>query len=150
MQLDRGQTSLFLMPSDGRLEDPSGGGIGLAGLEERLKAVPATRRVAIFDACYTDAGRGGVSTATRDQLRDYRGVAPAPVHAGVGRLDVRTFAAYHYQPATEDEQLGHGVYTHYLLKALEGHGDKDQDGGVDVVEAHLFAAELTTRRSGGA
>ena len=39
----------------------------------------------------------------------------------------------------EFEHLGHGLFTYYLLEALEGRGDRDRDGEVRWEEAHAYA-----------
>jgi hypothetical protein len=52
----------------------------------------------------------------------------------------------------EDPELQNGVYTHFLIDALtasRGRADLDQDGLVDVMEAHQHARDATMAWTGG-
>ena len=54
------------------------------------------------------------------------------------------------QVSQEDPALGHGIFTHYLLEALDGAADLDRDGAVTVREVHLYLQRKVHERSGGA
>jgi hypothetical protein len=115
-----------------------------------MDALPARHRVVVVDACYAGQGRSGLSQVTAEHLRNLRGPAPAPMARQISRYDAWLHAAHHDQPAMEDPGLENGVYTHFLIQALEGAGDLDGDGLVDVVEAHSWARDHTLDFTGGA
>jgi hypothetical protein len=53
------------------------------------------------------------------------------------------------QVSQEDPTLGHGIFTHYLLEALNGAADLDGDGAVTVREVHLYLQRKVHERSAG-
>jgi hypothetical protein len=149
MRLSGGETELFLLPADAELDRPQEAGLALSELERLLQSVRPRRRVLIIDACYNGEGRSALSSDTSDILRSMRGEAPQPTLLDLGRMDARLFAARPTDPAIESQKLGNGVYTHFLVQALEGEGDVDGDGLVDVHEAHEWARDRTLRYTDG-
>lgn len=85
--------------------------------------IAAKRKVVFIDACHTglvSRDLGGVSDAVSD------------LNGGEGML---TFAASHgNQAAYEDTQLQHGIFTYYIVKALRGQADRNEDGVVSTAE----------------
>lgn len=149
-------TRLWFLPSDATLATPADGGIEVAWLEKTLTELVPRRRVLIMDTCHngrSDGSRAALNATTRDRLASLRGDPPAPnAVAEVTESEARLFAAQYYQPAMEDKSLQNGVYTHYLLQALQsdrGTADLDRDGLVDVTEAHDYAQDRTIRHTGG-
>jgi hypothetical protein len=53
------------------------------------------------------------------------------------------------ETAREDEQLGHDVYTHFLVEALRLGADRNGDGAVTASEAHDYARRMTYQFTGG-
>src|SRR5215203_4413436 len=48
------------------------------------------------------------------------------------------------QQSLEDEQLGHGIFTHYLIKGLEGDADKEQVEGTGYNNGVVTISEMAT------
>ena len=57
---------------------------------------------------------------------------------GLGKL-VALQAAQANEYSYEDSNLGHGLFTYFLLEAFRGAGDEDGDGVVTVQEAFRYA-----------
>ncbi len=148
-------TELWFLPSDGRLADAEGTGIPIAWLEERVAEVEARRRVLVMDTCHNgrEGSRSGVDATTAAMLESMRGAPPAPRGTReVSESEARLYAAQYYQPAMEDPELENGVYTHFLIEAMEAgasEADLDGDGLVDVTEAHDWARDRTITYTGG-
>ena len=127
------QATAYLLFQDGELQRAAETGLALPELEARLQALPARQRVLIADACQSEdlpAGfrlKGGLGTE----------------HSPPTGADAWLYSATKGQASREDDALGHGVYTHFLLEAMGGAGDRDADGLVDTAEAHRWAAEQT-------
>lgn len=146
---------LWFLPSDGKLDDPEHTGISVANLESRIHDLTARRRVLILDTCHN--GRSGskslVTGPTQQLLSGFRGEPPAPRDVReISESEARLYAAQYWQPAMEDPELQNGVYTHYLLEALEAgksNADLNRDGLVDVAEAHEYARDRTIARTAG-
>jgi hypothetical protein len=141
-------SQLYLLTSEARLDRAWETGIPLASIEETLSQVRARRRIVIFDTCHSGQGRSALGAEARAVRDSIRGPLPAPVLAELhSRYEARLYSAHYNQPAIEDPILENGVYTHYLVQALEGPGDLDGDGVVDLMEAHTFARDRTMVRT---
>ena len=72
---------------------------------------------------------------------------------GMGSGEAHLFASTFGFPAFEDDDLGQGVYTHYLMQGLSwarSEADRDADGLVTAWEAHDFARLRAQQHTGGA
>jgi hypothetical protein len=52
------------------------------------------------------------------------------------------------EPSHEIDELGHGVFTYYLLEGLKGQADLDTDGVVDVSEIYKYLTNKVPARTG--
>lgn len=144
-------SQLYLLTSEARLDRAWETGIPLDRLEDQLAGVRAERRIVVFDTCHSGQGRSGLGPQTRAVRDSLRGPLPAPDLPELrSRFDARLYSAHYYQPAVEDPTLENGVYTHFLVEALEGAGDLDGDRVVDLMEAHTFARDHTMVRTNNA
>jgi len=111
--------------------------LSLTKLRERIMAMPATLRVVILDACQSGA------------FSKVKGVAPAADFSfnSVKRLNAAGVAVMASSAASElsqeSPQLGGSYFTHHLLVALRGAGDKNRDGRVSLNEAYSYAYNST-------
>lgn len=155
LELGADGSELYLLPSEGWLAQASETGIPLNHVYEAVAALPPRRKVTVLDACHAGNGgagggvRSALSPETQRQLRGLRGPTPAPAAVDVSRFEARLHAAHFDQPAAEDDNLENGVYTHFLVEALQGSGDADGDGLVEILEAHGFARDRTLEHTGG-
>lgn len=149
LDLATGGTEHHLLTSGSSLDRPAATGIPRAQLQARLGELPARRRVIVLDACFSGGGRSQLAPDTQDALRKLRGPAPPPPAPRFSRYEAWLFAAVHHQAAQEDPRLENGVYTHFLVRGLEGEADLDGDGLVDVLEAHQWALDGTLAHTGG-
>ncbi len=146
------ETALYLLPSDADLDQVTQTGVALADLETALQTLGTERRVVVLDTCYSGLGRSQHSAETAKTLGATRGLPPtADVVSLSSRYEARLYAAAHHEPAREDDALGNGVYTHFLVDGLRsGAADLDGDGRVELLEAHWWAQEQTVRHTGQA
>ena len=149
----RDGTKLWFLPSDSSLTSASQSGIDIAWLEDRVAAVAARRRVLMMDTCHNGREKSSLAPETANLLAGLRGDPPPPrSFREVSESEARLYAAQYYQPAMEDPDLQNGVYTHYVLEALDSGAEKadlDGDGLVDVTEAHDWARDKTIAHTGG-
>lgn len=119
----------YLVPVDGDPLDLPETGLSLGGLYRDLGRLPARHVVVILDACFTGEGKRSIIGA---------GVRPLIAHvregsvAASGRLIVMT-AAKADQESGVFESKGHGLFTYFLLKGLNG-------GAVE--QGHITLASL--------
>ncbi len=107
--------------------------ISFAEIRGRLERSAADIRVAFVDSCKA----GGLTEA--------KGISPGPSFDLVvtDRLDVAGAAfvtsASASESAQESAELESSYFTHYLISALRGAGDADDDGRVTLSEAYQYA-----------
>ena len=146
-------TQLWFLPSDSDLSNARNSGIDVAWLENQVAQVSARRRVLMMDTCHNGRDKSGLAPGTAKLLAGLRGDPPPPrTFKEVSESEARLYAAQYYQPAMEDSDLQNGVYTHYMLEALQAgaeQADLDRDGLVDVTEAHDWARDKTIAHTGG-
>ena len=135
----------YLIARDTRLDLVADTGISVDRLVESMAAMPSRRQVLILAACHSGRGKSLLPRDVADKLAREKA---APALEEVSEAAIVLAAAAFGETAREDDRLGHDVYTHYLLEALE-RGDRDGDGAVTVSEAHDYARERTYAFTGG-
>lgn len=122
----------YLLPWDTNKDNLFASAISTNKFSELLKTVAAKRQVIFLDACHSG---GVVSKGARDI-----GVDPyAHLAQGEGRLMIA--AAKANQLSYEVPELGHGIFTHHLLEALQGAADYNGDGQVTALEVFRYLQE---------
>ena len=147
-----GKPRLYLLPTDadpGNLEHTA---LDLEGLREFLSSLPAERKALIVDACFNGRGKSAVDPSVVAHMEQMvTEVAQSSVR-GLASGEAHLFASTLGRPAFEDAELGHGVYTHYLLQAMtwaRNTADLDKDGLLTAWEAHDFARHRTREHTSG-
>ncbi len=149
---DRG-SSLYLCPRDANPARLGTSAVSVDTLQRILGKLPCRRRVMILDSCHNGEAKSFLAMDTREEIARRRSPLDPRVYTRVGEAEAHLFAAAFHQPALEDPELGHGVYTHFLLESLSrraGAADLDGDGVITVVEAHQYARDHTISYTGGA
>ena len=137
-----------LLPVDVAPHAAQAEGYPIELLYEKLGQLQAVKSVQVFlDTCFSGSSHGGPL------------VTGSPVYVVAGlpggvaeRMTVLT-AVTKTQIATWDKEARHSLFTHHLLDALYGRGDRDKDGKVTAAEAKSYldrhmtsAAWITNRR----
>ena len=129
------QPGVYLLPVDAHPNRPERDGYSVETLYEVLGALPA-RSVSVFlDACFTGVGGDGVPVVRGSP------VAATSLPENVGENTVVFTAAEADQIAFWDDDAEHGMFTHHVLDALYGGGDRDRDGAVTVREVERYLQE---------
>jgi len=114
----------------------------IANVFARLQA---ERVIFIADACYSGASGGrtvlsGRRATISDSFLDRLGAS------GRGRVIMSASSAN--EPSQERSDLGHGVFTYYLLEGLRGPADANRDGAVTFDEAYDYVARMVPEATG--
>lgn len=110
-------------------------------LQSKLTKVQALKQVIIMDAC--QSGAGAAVLAVRGGIEE-RAIAQLSRSAGVHVLASSGSDQY----AIEFDELGHGLFTYVLLKAMEGEADgSPKDGQITVYEIKSFLDALVPEYS---
>lgn len=151
-------TEKYLLFQDTRKDNLYGTALPMSEMARILGRLPAGKVLVLMDTCYSGAAPyRGAAVDTRALLRSLQpgagGAGAAPVSddylerlAGTEGIVVMT-AARAGEVAMESPRLEHGVFTYYLIRALTGEADANQDGLTTVHEAYGFLSENVTREA---
>lgn len=121
---DESSGKAYIVPVDG---DAKGSSLSYS-LEDIYKSLSQTKAVSItyfLDACFSGAGRDG------EMLVAARGTARAPKKEVIGGNTIVFSATSNDETAMAYDDKGHGLFTYYLLKAL-------QDSKGDITYGNLY------------
>ena len=126
----------FLVPHDAEADDLRSTAISMDSIQQYLSWLDAKQVICFFDTCYS--GAAGGRTFERDLFRTRAIFSDEHLDrlAGEGRV-VMTACATN-EVSLESSEKGHGLFTYYLVRGLQGEADRDQDGRVSVDELYDY------------
>ena len=129
------QTGLtYLVPSDADPKNLEATSLPMAELLGGLNEIKCRHKVLIIDACHAGATEGLTNGlrygVTRDDLEN------EALQAGVYTL----VSCQGHEESIEGGKTGHGLYTYWLVRGLEGLADDNEDGSVSADEVNQFAS----------
>lgn len=144
--------NLFLLPFDVTYDDIATTGFPMWDIETALKRfIKAKKVVVIADACHS----GGVGQSFDIARRGDRGIQINPISSGLQNLSqvgdgIAVISASDDKQFSQEGQQwggGHGVFTYYLLKGLNGDADYNKDGRVTLGELIPYLSEKVRRET---
>jgi uncharacterized caspase-like protein len=144
--------NLFLLPFDADYNNVSATGFPMWDIETALKRfIKAKKVVVIADACHS----GGVGQSFDIARRDNRGIQINPISSGLQNLSqvgdgIAVISASDDKQFSQEGQQwgdGHGVFTYYLLRGLNGDADYNKDGHVTLGELIPYVSEKVRRET---
>ena len=135
----------YLLPCDARLDDLYSSAIAMKEIHTIFQRIRAERLIFIADTCYSGAsgGRSMLASKTRAALSER---FFERISQGRGRVILSACSAN--EVSKEDDGLGHGLFSYYLLKGLEGEADQDADGIITVSEVFGYLSRKVPEASG--
>ncbi|HEX7242592.1 MAG TPA: caspase family protein, partial [Longimicrobiaceae bacterium] len=138
---------LYLLAHDTRTDDISGTGFPMYEVKNAVEKVLARDILVITDACHA-AGVGhsdGTRSLESNQIND---IFLNQLNSSTGGQVIFT-ASMANQTSSEGEQWGggHGIFTHYLLEALNGAADDDGDRIVSLTEMMEWTRDRVRRET---
>lgn len=120
----------YLVPSDADITALPATALSIEELERHISRFESKQLVLFLDACYSGGAAEGRSFVDPDRLGRAGGIQNEYLDrlAGAGRVIITACDAR--EVALEDAEVGHGVFTHYLLKGLAGKADPTDSGRV--------------------
>lgn len=132
--LDAASDRAYLCLTDTRLDDLKQTALGLQELLEALERCPARQQLVWLDACHS----GSMSwRGSRDESSSPLPEPTAQMMAALRQRAARSSGFYAMlscdrgQQAWEFPQLGHGVFTYFLMRGLRGEA-ADERGAIDA------------------
>ncbi|MBP1733003.1 MAG: putative Histone acetyltransferase, partial [Deltaproteobacteria bacterium] len=100
--------------------------------------IRSERLVFIVDTCYSGAS-GGRTISVSDIRAGISDGFLDRITGGKGKIILTASGAN--EVSAEDDELQHGVFTHFLIKGLQGEADTDSDGLVTVDEVYTYVSK---------
>ena len=149
---DGGELAPYLLVGDSRTGDLESSALDLGAIRRFFSSIPARRKALIVDACFNGEGKSAVAPSAAELTEQLPLDQPFTDVDGLGSGEALLFATTLGRPAREDDELGHGTYTHFLLQALSWEtmaADTNADGLVTAYEAHDWARGKVFERTAG-
>jgi len=127
----------YLIPYDADPQDLYTTGLPMREVETIFHRLNAERVIFITDSCYSGA-TGGRTFATAARRAVVSDNFLTRLSKGKGRVVLTASRAG--EVSEERDDLGHGVFTYYLLQGLKGKADFDADGLITVDEAYSYVS----------
>jgi hypothetical protein len=140
---ERGVLRRYLVTRDTRLDQVPTTGLSMETLKDAFDALPSHRRVLVLATCHSGSGKSLLPKDVEAELATLKAPFYAPPLEVTSRTSMVLSASDWGEPAREDESLRNDIYTHFLVEALDGVGDRNLDGAVTATEAHDYARRRT-------
>jgi hypothetical protein len=143
--VERDGLAKYLIPIDADPDDLYSTALPMDELQTIFSRIEAERVVAFLDSCYSGAagGRTFASKKTRDISVD--DLFLDRLARAKGRAIVT--ASRPSEVSLELPELGHGIFTYYLIQGLQGAADLNRDGVVSLQELYEYVEQQVTRKS---
>ena len=135
----------YIVPYDADPKDLYTTGLPMREVETIFNRLAPERVIFISDSCYSGATAGRTfATASRRAIVSESFLTR--LSKGKGRIVLSASKAS--EVSEEREDLGHGVFTYYLLEGLRGSADTDHDGIITVDEAYGYVSKKVPEVTG--
>jgi hypothetical protein len=135
----------YIVPYDADPRDLYTTGLPMREIETIFQRLAPERVIFISDSCYSGATAGRTfATASRRAVVSENFLSR--LSKGKGRIVLSASKAS--EVSEEREDLGHGVFTYYLLEGLRGKADADKDGIITVDEAYGYVSKKVPEVTG--
>ena len=142
--------SKYLIPRDGDPDSLYTTALPMDEIQRIFSRVQAERIVMLLDTCYSGTAGGRTFARASTRATGINDQFLERLTRSRGRVIIT--ASGPNEVALELPELGHGVFTHFVLEGLRGKADRDKDGLVTVSELYEYVedqVDATARRAGG-
>ncbi len=130
----------YLVPYDGDPSFVETTAYPVKQLYAALDKLPAKEIVVVLDSCFSGAGGRSVLAKGARPM----GIALANTVASTGKAVVFAASSGDQISSTYDEK-GHGLLTYFFLKGLQGEGDTNKDGVIELEELYQYVKPQVQR-----
>ncbi len=134
--------SAYLVPWDGDPTFLKSTAYSVRDIFRDLEKLKAKEVIVMLDACFSGAGgRSVIAKGVRPlvNVKDYKTKKKS-------RISVLSASALD-EIAGSMEKEGHGIFTYYMLKGLQGAADADKDNHVTLQEMHDYTLRKVRRKA---
>jgi hypothetical protein len=142
--------SKYLIPRDADPDSLYTTALPMDEIQRIFARVQAERIVMLLDTCYSGTAGGRTFARASTRATGINDQFLERLTRSRGRVIIT--ASGPNEVALELAELGHGVFTHFVLEGLRGKADRNRDGIVTVSELYEYVedqVDTTARRAGG-
>jgi hypothetical protein len=143
--IERDGLSKYLVPIDADPDDLYSTAMPMDEMQNVLARIEAERVTVFLDACYSGAAGGRTFASTKTRAVNVDDLFLERLTRSKGRAIVT--ASRPSELSIELADLGHGVFTYYLVRGLQGSADLNRDGIVSLQELYEYLAQEVSRKS---
>lgn len=133
----------YLLNYDTENDNEPATAISMDEVRSKIDRSAAKMKISYIDACHAGLFKsGGAKGDANDNAEIIKAYTEGLANAGDGNAAFLASSAR--QQSLEDDALGHGIFTHYLIKGLGGEADKEQKEGTGYDNGIVTISELST------
>jgi hypothetical protein len=143
--VERDGFAKYLVPADADADDLYSSALPMDELETIFNRIEAERVVAFLDTCYSGAAGGRTFGSRKTRAGQVDDEFIQRLARSKGRAIITASRAA--EVSLELAELGHGVFTYYLVEGLRGAADANADGIVTLQELYEFVEQQVARKA---
>ena len=143
--VERDGLAKYLIPADADPDDLYSTALPMDEMQTIFSRVEAERMVVFLDACYSGAAGGRTFSSKRTRASNLDDQFLERLTRSKGRAIIT--ASRPSEVSIELPELGHGIFTYYLVEGLKGAADLNKDGIVTVQELYEYLEQQVAKKS---
>ncbi len=143
--VERDGLSKYLVPTDAEPDDLYSTALPMDELQTIFGRLEAERVIVFLDSCYSGAAGGRTFASKKTRAGHVDELFLERLASAKGRAIVT--ASRPAEVSIELAELGHGIFTYYLVQGLQGAADLNKDGIVTLQELYEYVEQQVTRKS---
>jgi len=143
--IERDGLAKYLIPSDADPDDLYSTALPMDELQTIFGRSEAERVVVFLDACYSGAAGGRTFASKRTRAMNLDDLFLERLTRAKGRAIIT--ASRTTEVSIEMPELGHGLFTYYLVRGLQGAADLNRDGIVSLQELYEYVEQQVSQKA---
>ena len=143
--VERDGLAKYLIPTDADPDDLYSTALPMDEMQTIFGRVEAERMVVFLDACYSGAAGGRTFSSKRTRATNVDDQFLERLTRSKGRAIIT--ASRPSEVSIELPELGHGIFTYYLVEGLKGAADLNKDGIITVQELYEYVEQKVSAKS---
>jgi hypothetical protein len=143
--VERDGLAKYLVPIDAEPDDLYSTALPMDELQTIFNRIEAERVVVFLDACYSGAAGGRTFASKKTRAMNVDDLFLERLTRSKGRAILTASRAA--EVSLELPELGHGVFTYYLIEGLKGAADLNHDGIVSLQELYEYLEQQVTQKA---
>lgn len=143
--IERDGLAKYLVPSDAEPDDLYSTALPMDELQVIFGRIEAERIVAFLDSCYSGAAGGRTFSSKKTRASHLDDLFLERLTRSKGRAIIT--ASRPAELSIELPELGHGIFTYFLVQGLKGEADMNRDGIVTLQELYEYVDQQVAQKS---